>query len=134
LHSLEQLVIVLSFRSPSDASLLPCACQPCLYTLADSDPLLLRNGVKDADDGLTEDASRVQILFCEATSVNSIPRQPLQMVQCFDRSLTAQAIQTLPCSILWQRQTFLITWHLLLTSNGVIANLFGPCRGMVSSN
>ena len=47
-HSLEQLVIVLSLRSPSDASLLPCACQPCLYALADSDPLLLRNGGKDA--------------------------------------------------------------------------------------
>ena len=43
LHSLEQLVIVLSFRSPSDASLFPCACQPSLYALADSDPLLLRS-------------------------------------------------------------------------------------------
>src|ERR1700759_5264438 len=94
LHSLEQLVIVLSLRSPSDASLFPCACQPCLYALADSDPLLLRYGGKDADDGLTEDASRVQILFCKATPVNSIARQPLEMVQRLDRSLTAQAIQT----------------------------------------
>src|ERR1700760_3618407 len=71
-HSLEQLVIVLSLRSPSDASLLPSAGQPCLYALADSDPLLLRNGGKDADDGLTEDARRVQILFCGAKPVNSI--------------------------------------------------------------
>ena len=77
LHSLEQLVIVLSLRSPSDASLLPCACQSCVYELADSDTLLLRNGGKDADDGLTEDASRLQILFREATPVNSIARQPL---------------------------------------------------------
>jgi hypothetical protein len=87
LHSLQQLVIVLSLWSPSDASLLPSACQPCLYALADSDPLLLRNGGKDADDGLTEDASRVQILFCEATPVNSIAREPLQMVQRFDQRL-----------------------------------------------
>lgn len=43
-------MIVLSHQSPSDAFLFPCACQPCLYTLADSDPLLLRNGGKEVQD------------------------------------------------------------------------------------
>jgi hypothetical protein len=47
-------VIVLSLRSPSDASLLPCfrarASPACTRSLI-LNPLLFRNGGKDADDG-----------------------------------------------------------------------------------
>jgi hypothetical protein len=60
--------------------------------LAQSDPFLLRNRGQDADDSLPKDSGAVEILLSKRSVVDSVPGEPLEVVERFHSALATKAL------------------------------------------